>query len=69
MAPRRYMVLVTADATVSTYVDVEANNPREAETLALTEATYNPSAFNWTVDDGNPVEPYLCDPGHCAEEQ
>lgn len=64
----KYNVLVTADATCSTYVDVKARSKREAERKALEEARSNPGAFEWTLDDGNNIDPYLCDPGNCAEE-
>jgi len=63
----KYNVLLTADATVSTTVDVEADSPEAAEEKALEEARDNPGAFNWTLDDGNAIEPYCGDPGNCAE--
>lgn len=64
----KYNVVLTADATVSTTVDVDAESPEEAETKALEEAANNPGAFNWILDEGNAIEPYLSDPGNCAEE-
>jgi hypothetical protein len=63
----KYNVLITSPATCSTTVDVEAESPLEAEKKALEEARENPSLFEWTIDDGNTVDPYVCDPGNCAE--
>jgi hypothetical protein len=63
----KYRVLVTAEASVHTYVDVEAVNATIAEALALTDASANQLAYEWVLDD-NQFEPYIADPGNCAEE-
>lgn len=63
MAKILYDVLVTADTTVSATVWVEANNPTEAEDLAIEIALGNPD-LKWERDDGNPLEPYIGDPGN-----
>ena len=63
-----FNVTITADTTVSTCFPVEAETAAEAEAKALAETTDNPSMFEWTQDEGNPLEPYLPDPGNCAEK-
>lgn len=64
----KYNVVITADSTVSTVVDVEADSPQEAEQLALEEASMNPGEFDWVKDDTF-FDPYLADePGKNAEE-
>jgi hypothetical protein len=65
---KKYNVLVTADATVSTTIEVEAPNSLVAERLALGLAREHADNYKWELDDGNHIEPYLCDPGNCAEE-
>lgn len=64
----KFRVLVTSNATVSTYVDVHAKDADAAEDDALGMARSQPGLFNWTVDEGNFLDPYLADPGNCAEE-
>lgn len=62
----RYNVLITADATVSTTVDVEAASPEEAEAKALQEAFEFGWRFDWVRDEGVCSDPYLADPGNSA---
>ena len=57
----KYTVIVTSDATVSTVVDVEASSPAEARQKALDDACDNPGHFDWRLDDGNNIAPYLGD--------
>ena len=61
----KYEVLVTCDATAHTIVTVEAKSVKEAEKLAIKDIYEN--GAEWTLDD-NERNPYICDPGNCAEE-
>jgi hypothetical protein len=66
----RYRVCVTRDTTESTYVEVEASNPEEADTKAF-EHVYEtlwigPTAMTWEPDD-YVGSPYLPAPGEADE--
>lgn len=63
----KYDVLVTREVTESCTVRVEAGSVREAERLAVPMANNGPT-IEWSVDDGSQQDPYICDPGECAEE-
>lgn len=60
----KYRVTVTADATVSTYIDVEADTPDAARLAARNEAYENGFDYKWTLDDGseNTRGAYIADP-------
>ncbi len=63
-----YNVLVTADATMSIELVVEAGSVEEAEGKALSRAraeTYFPGN-PWELDEGNEISPYIADPGYAA---
>ncbi len=64
----KFNVLITSDATVHTFVEVEARDSTEAEQKALKKARAHPEEFAWELDEGNTLDPYLCDPGECAVE-
>jgi hypothetical protein len=64
----KYDVLVTASATVSTWVTVEAADTEDAEDIALAEVQADPGAWEWVLDDYVPDrnEVYIADPGNEA---
>lgn len=64
-----YHVIVTRDATASSYVDVRARSRQEALDKALAEAQGFPDRFDWTLDDGSLDTPYLGDSSLNAAEK
>jgi hypothetical protein len=65
----KYRVLVTVDCTMSCQVEVEARTPEEAEeeALRLVNDPMSDDGYGWENDDGFASDPYIADPGNCAE--
>lgn len=60
-----YDVLVTTDCTKSATIRVEAASVDDAERLAVEIARRGDAPWE---DDDNDYNPYIADPGSCAEE-
>lgn len=63
-----YDVVVTADATISVTVQVEAKNKHEAEDIACSQARDSQFGLAWELDENYLYEVYCGSPGDCAEE-
>ena len=68
----KYRVLVSRDrrASESVTIEVEAGSRVEAQDKAMELAIEMGDVLFWEADEGNYQrnEPYICDPGNCAEE-
>jgi hypothetical protein len=55
----KFLVPITRDTTETTMVDVVADNPRHAVSLALDEVYQTPQDFDFTPDDCSGGDPYF----------